>query len=378
MKKNSIVIITSKRTAIGSYKKSLSGYDAKQLASLLIKAWKQQYTLLKIDELFLGNVLGSYASGQNIARQIAINSGLGDQCIASVTNFMCGSSIKALEQSFYKLMHKPNQIHLIIGSESMSNTRQIISEGEVIESLYRDGLEDAFNGLSMAEIADQFATKNNLDLQAINQYALLSQTRAKIAQDNNYFKEEIIPLEQLTQDEGIRKDTSLEKISAVKKIKENFNYISAANSSSLNDGAAMLVCTSLENAQKLNLNIQAEILDIEVSAGKNTDFLIEPINSINSILKNNQLSIEDIDLWEINEAFAAQIVYLREQLNIDINKLNIVGGAISLGHPIATSGVRIIVTLAHQLARLNLKYGIASLCVGGGMSATVLIRNYQR
>ena len=326
----------------------------------------------------LGQVLTS-GLGMNTARQVALSSGLQQSSFAYVVNQVCGSGLRAAIDGATKIFTSEADLILAGGQESMSRARHayLSRTGEkklgnniFIDTLVNDGLTDAFSKEHMGITAENVSRKYTVTRQEQDQYAYQSYLKTYKAQKNKYFKNELIKSDYKDQ---VRSDTTLSKLSQLKAVFKKKGTVTAGNASSLNDGAAFLVLASSDYIKTNKIKPLAKVLDWSASAG-NPDFMgVTPITAIQKLMKKMSVKIGFFDLIEINEAFAATSVAVQRSLKIDPNKLNIVGGAIALGHPIGCSGTRILTTLAHQLKRTKQKFGVASMCIGGGQGLAMAI-----
>ena len=325
-----IAIIKAKRSAIGKYNGMYKDTKIVELGSELVKSLIKD---IKIDEVIIGNVISS-GHGQNIARQIAINSGIDVDIPAYTVNMVCGSSLKAIWNASQSIISGDNKIVLAGGIEKMTDSQNMIT----------DGLTDAFSNNHMGITAENICEKYNITRKELDDFAYLSQQRAKNAIINNIFSDEIYD-----------------------------DKIDEYNSSGINDGASFLILSDINYAKEMNYDVLAYIKGFS-SSGCDPQYMgIAPIYSTKKLLKKFNLSVDDIDLFEINEAFSAVVLAFSKELNVPLEKININGGGISLGHPIGTSGARILTTLIYNLKRNKLKRGIATLCIGGGQGISVLI-----
>jgi acetyl-CoA acetyltransferase family protein len=331
-----------------------------------------------IEGLVLGQVLTS-GLGMNTARQVALSSGLQQSSFAYVVNQVCGSGLRAAIDGATKIFTSEADLILAGGQESMSRARHayLSRTGEkklgnniFIDTLVNDGLTDAFSKEHMGITAENVSRKYTVTRQEQDQYAYQSYLKTYKAQKNKYFKNELIKSDYKDQ---VRSDTTLSKLSQLKAAFKKTGTVTAGNASSLNDGAAFLVLASSDYIKTNKIKPLAKVLDWSASAG-NPDYMgVTPITAIQKLMKKMSVKIGFFDLIEINEAFAATSVAVQRSLKIDPNKLNIVGGAIALGHPIGCSGTRILTTLAHQLKRTKQKFGVASMCIGGGQGLAMAI-----
>jgi hydroxymethylglutaryl-CoA reductase len=380
-----VVIIDALRTPIGKYRGQFNQVSAVTLGTTVTQALLKRNPMLQkeVQQVIFGNVLQA-GNGQNPARQIALNSGLSYDIPASTINEVCGSGLKAIALARQAIQLGEAEVVLAGGVESMSQApylsqydKQTDSYSQPKPVMIKDGLTDAFSGKHMGLTAENVAEQFTITRQQQDTFALYSQQKAAEAQAKGYFVEEILPVEiaetVYEKDEGIRPETTLEKLGTLRTVFKEEGTVTAGNASTLNDGAAGVLLASKSFAEKHQLPYLAVIKDITEVGIDPSIMGISPIKAIRSLLERNALSIDAIDLFEINEAFAASSIVVQQELAIPDEKLNICGGGISLGHPIGASGTRIVTTVAHQLNRINGHYAIASLCVGGGLGLAVLL-----
>ena len=384
--KKEVVIVGAVRTPIGTYKGSLKHLKADQLGSIVIKEVLKRSKISKdeIDEVIMGQVLVAGA-GQNPARQAAINAGIPISKPSYLVNQVCGSGLRAVILGFQSI--KLGDVKNVIsgGQENMSlaphsifyRDKKKISKDKLIDTMINDGLTDAFNDYHMGVTAENVAKRYNISREEQDNYALNSQKKTLTAIQNNVFNEEIIPIDQdttiLKKDEHPRTNLRVSDLEKLKTVFKENGTVTPGNSSGINDGAAALLLTTLEEAEKKSIQPLAKIVSW-ASVGVEPSFMgLGPIGAVNQALKKAKWKLEDIDLFEINEAFAAQSIAVIRELKIDQNKVNVNGGAIALGHPIGASGARILVTLLHELKKQNKKKGCATLCIGGGMGIALCI-----
>ena len=381
-----VVIIGGVRTPIGSYKGSLKNMRADQLGSIVIKEVLRRCKINEneIDEVIMGQVLTA-GNGQNPARQAAINAGIPILKPAHIINQVCGSGLRAVISAFQSI--KLGEVRKVIcgGQENMSiaphsifyRDKKKISEQRLIDTMIHDGLTDAFNNYHMGVTAENVAEKFNISREEQDNFALNSQKKTQEAIIQNKFNDELIKIDQdgncLNKDEHPRYDLKLSDLNKLKTVFKDNGTVTPGNSSGINDGAAALLLTTLEDAKKKSIQPLAKIKSW-ASVGVEPSLMgLGPIEAVKkSIIKANW-KIEEIDLFEINEAFAAQSIAVIQELKIDPRKVNVNGGAIALGHPIGASGARILVTLIHEMKRQNLKKGCATLCIGGGMGIALCV-----
>ena len=376
-----VYIIDGARTPIGAYLGNYKKIESVDLGVSCVKGLlnrNPKINVKDIEGLVLGQVLTS-GLGMNTARQVALSSGLQQSSFAYVVNQVCGSGLRAAIDGATKIFTSEADLILAGGQESMSRARHayLSRTGEkklgnniFIDTLVNDGLTDAFSKEHMGITAENVSRKYTVTRQEQDQYAYQSYLKTYKAQKNKYFKNELIKSDYKDQ---VRSDTTLSKLSQLKAAFKKTGTVTAGNASSLNDGAAFLVLASSDYIKTNKIKPLAKVLDWSASAG-NPDFMgVTPITAIQKLMKKMSVKISFFDLIEINEAFAATSVAVQRSLKIDPNKLNIVGGAIALGHPIGCSGTRILTTLAHQLKRTKQKFGVASMCIGGGQGLTMAI-----
>jgi len=385
-KSREVVIVSAIRTPIGTYKGSLKNMKSYNLGSIVIKEVLERSKFKKeeIDEVIMGQVLTAGA-GQNPARQAAINAGIPISKPAHIINQVCGSGLRAVI-SGYQSIKLGDSLNIISGGqENMSiaphsilyRYEKKISEDQLVDTMMNDGLIDAFNNYHMGVTAENIAKKFNITRQDQDEFALNSQKKTEEAIFKKKFNDELIKINQdgniLDKDEHPRvgiKITDLKKLRTV--FKEN-GTVTAGNSSGINDGAAALLLTTLEEAEKKNLKPLAKIVSW-ASVGIDPSLMgLGPIEAVREAVKKAKWDLKEIDLFEINEAFAAQSIAVIRELGINENKVNVNGGAIALGHPIGASGARILVTLIHEMNRQNKDKGCATLCIGGGMGIALCI-----
>ena len=381
-----VVIVEAARTPIGTYKGSLKNIKAHSLGSVVIKdiLKKSKINQDEIDEVIMGQVLTA-GTGQNPARQAAVNAGIPITKPSHIVNQVCGSGLRAVISGYQSI--RLGEVKKVIsgGQENMSiaphsifyRDGKKISEDKLVDTMIYDGLIDAFNNYHMGVTAENIAQKFKITREEQDSFALNSQKKTQTAINNKKFKEEIVSINQdgniLKDDEHPRFDlklTDLEKLKAV--FKEN-GTVTPGNSSGINDGAAALLLTNLKEAEKKSIEPLAKIVSW-ASVGVEPSLMgLGPIEAVRQAIKKAKWKLKDIDLFEINEAFAAQSIAVIRELNLDQDKVNVNGGAIALGHPIGASGARILVTLVHEMKKQNKKKGCATLCIGGGMGIALCV-----
>jgi acetyl-CoA C-acetyltransferase len=381
-----VVIIEGIRTPIGSYKGALKNLSADKLGSKVIKDLisKTNINIEEIDEVIMGQVLTA-GNGQNPARQAAINAGIPIHTPAHLVNQVCGSGLRAVI-SGYQLLKLGEATKVISGGqENMSIAPHSILyryekkflEEKLIDTMINDGLMDSFNNYHMGVTAENIAKKFNISREEQDDFALNSQKKTQKAIQEDRFKDELTSINQdgniLNIDEHPRLNIKLSDLQKLRTVFKENGTVTPGNSAGINDGAAALLLMTLDEAKKKSIQPLAKIVSW-ASVGVEPSMMgLGPIKAINEALKKANWSLEDVDLFEINEAFSAQCIAVINQLNIDHNKVNVNGGAIALGHPIGASGARILVTLIHEMKKQNKKKGCAALCIGGGMGIAMCI-----
>lgn len=389
-----IVIIDAKRSAIGKLNGSLSSLTAEQLGSIVTRTLLKDAGLSgsQVNQVIFGNAIQA-GNGQNIARQIELNSQIPESKTAFTVNQVCGSGLQAIHQAQSALLLGEAKTVIAGGTESMSNVpylnmsqRKATKFGPVTlyDGLQRDGLNDSATDEPMGMTAENVADQYHVSREEQDAFALRSHRLAAQANEQHYFDDEIVPIELnqpkshaphiVAQDESIRVDTNLEKLAALRPAFKPNGSVTAGNSAPLNDGASALIMMTEDRANQLGLSPMAEVLGY-AEQGINPEVMgYAPYLAINQLVSQLNMSVNDIDLYEINEAFASQSVAVVRDLGISLDKVNINGGAIALGHPLGDSGARIVTTLLHNLRRTNQEFGVASLCMGGGMGSALAIK----
>jgi acetyl-CoA C-acetyltransferase len=389
-----VVITSAKRTPIGTFNGSLSLISAPKLGSIAIKGVLDESGLdpSKVDEVIMGNVLAA-GLGQAPGRQAALYAGLPNTTECLTINKMCGSGLKAVMLAHQAILCGDASIIIAGGQESMSNAPYILSKarngyklghGELIDSMITDGLWDVYNDVHMGSCAEACAKQFKFKREELDEYAINSFRKAQKAQNNKSFNDEIVKVNisiksvetVIEIDEGPLK-VIYDKIPLLKPTFDKSGVVTAANSSSINDGAAALLVMSEEKAIELGLVPLVEIVAQASSAKAPIEFTTAPADAINKVLVKAGLTSDNIDLYEINEAFAVVSLAVNKLLGLDNSKVNVNGGAIALGHPIGASGARILVTLIHEMKRRKSDYGLASLCIGGGEATALIVKNYS-
>lgn len=386
-----VAIVSAKRTAIGSFGGSLKDIPAATLGAEVVKKSLEEINLSPtlVDEVIFGNVLGS-GLGQNIARQIAIFAGIPQEKSAFVVNKVCGSGLKSVVLGAQSILLGDNDIVVCGGVENMSTAPYYTKDArfgaklgnfELEDSIIHDGLTDAFENYHMGITAENIAEQFAISREQQDEFAVLSQQKASAAIEKGKFSNEIVPITIKTRkeekvfdtDEFVRSSTNLESLAKLRPAFKKDGTVTAGNASGINDGAACVILMSEKRANELGINILG-FIDGYATAGLDNKVMgLGPIPATRKVLDKLNLTTDDIDLFELNEAFAAQSIAVLNELNLDTSKVNINGGAIALGHPIGASGCRILVSLVHELINENKNRGLCSLCIGGGQGISVVI-----
>ena len=392
MKNINIVITSAFRTAIGSFGGALAHQAASYLGSLVIKRCLEHSELKsdEVDMVYMGQVLTTGA-GQNPARQAAIHAGISKEKTATTINQVCGSGLASVALAYNSIKCEDGTIMIAGGQESMSNSPHYIhvrdgikmGDGKIKDSMVMDGLWDIYNQYHMGITAENVAEQFNISRKQQDEFAALSQKKTHNAIVANKFKDEIVPVilkvkKQETvfeQDEHPKTGSTVEKLGTLRPAFKENGSVTAGNASGLNDGAAAVVLMTEETAKKKNLKPLARIVSWAQCGVDPSIMGTGPIPASNLALKKAGWSKDDLDLIETNEAFAAQAIAVNNELGFDLEKVNVNGGAIALGHPIGASGARILVTLIHEMQKRKAKKGLATLCIGGGMGIAMCIEN---
>lgn len=391
-----VMILSALRTAVGSFGGQFKDVTAARLGAEVIGQAIDRANMPKdsIDELIFGCVLQG-GQGQNIARQSSLLAGLPESVPSLTINKVCGSGLRAVSLGAQTIMTGDNQVIVVGGTENMSQSGYVLEGARsgykmgnqnVIDMMIKDGLWDAVNDYHMGITAENVAIQYGITREEQDQFAVSSQNKAERAQLNNRFENEICPIvlkdrkgndNIIDKDEYIRYDSTIEKLSKLKPAFKKDGTVTAGNASGINDGAAALVLASEGYVKDHQLNPMAQIVSY-ASVGLDPKVMgLGPIYAIRKALDKAGLKVEDIDLFEVNEAFASQSLAVIKELKLDVKKVNVNGGAIAIGHPIGASGARILVTLIHELKKQGLRYGVASLCIGGGLGTALIVENIK-
>ncbi|APB72167.1 acetyl-CoA C-acetyltransferase [Paenibacillus polymyxa] len=388
-----VALVSPLRTAVGSFNKTLAPLSAPELGATVMTACLQQSKLEPslIDQIYLGNVLQA-GNGQNPARQAALKAGIPIDVPETTINTVCGSGLHAVALAYNSILAEQGNIVLAGGMESMSNAPYLLrnarngyklGNGELVDSLVADGLTCPINHYHMGITAENVAEKYGISRLEQDEFAYQSQIKAVEAKNKKLFEEQIVPVMiknkketiSFTEDEHIRGNTTKEKLSQLKPAFKENGTVTAGNASGINDGAAAMLVVSEDKCKEHALKPLAYIKGYSLVGVDPAYMGMGPVKAISSLLKQQGMSIDDIDLFEINEAFAAQALAVLKELGINPEKVNVNGGAIAIGHPVGASGARVLVTLVHEMVRRSSRYGIASLCIGTGMGIAMLVEN---
>ncbi|MGM0435995.1 MAG: acetyl-CoA C-acetyltransferase [Bacillota bacterium] len=399
-----VYLVSARRTAIGTFMGSLSGLHPAVYGSKVVKTILEETKVdpNDIDELQIGNVLPA-GLGMNLARQISIGAGIPETVPAYGINMVCGSGMKTIMNAFVSIQHGINNLVIAGGAESMSKapyllpdkTRKGIKMGsfEVKDHMLYDALTDVFGNMHMGITAENIVDKYKLTREAQDTFAITSQERARKARDEGRFDDEIVPIEVKTRketftfdkDEHINDRTTLEKLGTLRPAFKKDGSVTAGSSSGINDGASFVMLASEAMVEKHNLTPLAEVVGVG-QGGVDPNYMgLGPVPAIQKALEHTKLNFSDMNLMELNEAFAAQSLGVFEDLKKAygeteeslMKRTNVNGGAIALGHPVGASGNRITVTLIHEMKKRGVRYGLASLCIGGGMGTAVVLKNME-
>ncbi|ERI93461.1 acetyl-CoA C-acetyltransferase [Clostridiales bacterium oral taxon 876 str. F0540] len=387
-----VVIVSAVRTAIGSFGGSLKDVPAPELGAIVIKEALKRANIKpeNVDEVLMGNVLQA-GLGQNTARQASIKAGLPVEVPAMTINKVCGSGLRAVELAAQIIKAGDADIIVAGGMENMSRAPYILNDvrwgqrmgnGTLIDSMINEGLTDVFNGYHMGITAENIAEKWNITREMQDEFSLNSQLKAEKAINDGKFKEEIVPVvipqrkgdpKVFERDEFPRFGTTIEALKKLRPAFKKDGTVTAGNASGINDGAAALIVMSADKAKDLGIKPLAKIMTYAQGGVDPSIMGYGPYDAVKKALKKAELCIDDIDLIEANEAFAAQSLAVAKDLNFNMEKVNVNGGAIALGHPIGASGARILVTLLYEMNRREAKKGLATLCIGGGMGTALIV-----
>jgi acetyl-CoA C-acetyltransferase len=388
-----VVIVSACRTAIGTFGGTLKGVPAVDLGATVVKEAVNRAGIKpeQVDELIFGNVLQA-GLGQNPARQVSIKAGLPIETTAFTINIVCGSGLKAVALAANQILAGESEIVVAGGCENMSAAPYAVPAGrwgarmfntQMIDVMVNDGLWDAFNQYHMGITAENVAEQWGLTREMQDEFAVASQQKAQAAIESGRFKDEIVPVVikgkkgdiVFDTDEHPKFGTTMEKVAKLKPaFKKDGGTVTAANASGINDSAAAFVVMSKEKADELGLTPMATIVSYATGGVDPKIMGVGPVPASRKALAKAGLTIDDMDLIEANEAFAAQSLAVAKELGFDMSKVNVNGGAIALGHPIGASGARILVTLIYEMKKRGAKYGLATLCIGGGQGQALIVK----
>ncbi|CDR50978.1 acetyl-CoA C-acetyltransferase [Staphylococcus schweitzeri] len=390
-----VVLAAAYRTPIGVFGGAFKDVPAYDLGATLIEHIIKETGLnpSEIDEVIIGNVLQA-GQGQNPARIAAMKGGLPETVPAFTVNKVCGSGLKSIQLAYQSIVTGENDIVLAGGMENMSQSPMLVNNSRfgfkmghqsMVDSMVYDGLTDVFNQYHMGITAENLVEQYGISREEQDTFAVNSQQKAVRAQQNGEFDSEIVPVSipqrkgepiVVTKDEGVRENVSVEKLSRVRPAFKKDGTVTAGNASGINDGAAMMLVMSEGKAKELNIEPLA-VLDGFGSHGVDPSIMgIAPVGAVEKALKRSKKELSDIDVFELNEAFAAQSLAVDRELKLPPEKVNVKGGAIALGHPIGASGARVLVTLLHQLND-EVETGLTSLCIGGGQAIAAVVSKYK-
>ncbi|ELG6430048.1 TPA: acetyl-CoA C-acetyltransferase [Staphylococcus aureus] len=390
-----VVLAAAYRTPIGVFGGAFKDVPAYDLGATLIEHIIKETGLnpSEIDEVIIGNVLQA-GQGQNPARIAAMKGGLPETVPAFTVNKVCGSGLKSIQLAYQSIVTGENDIVLAGGMENMSQSPMLVNNSRfgfkmghqsMVDSMVYDGLTDVFNQYHMGITAENLVEQYGISREEQDTFAVNSQQKAVRAQQNSEFDSEIVPVSipqrkgepiVVTKDEGVRENVSVEKLSRLRPAFKKDGTVTAGNASGINDGAAMMLVMSEDKAKELNIEPLA-VLDGFGSHGVDPSIMgIAPVGAVEKALKRSKKELSDIDVFELNEAFAAQSLAVDRELKLPPEKVNVKGGAIALGHPIGASGARVLVTLLHQLND-EVETGLTSLCIGGGQAIAAVVSKYK-
>ncbi len=389
-----VVIISGCRTAVGKFQGSLSDLSATKLGAIVVREAVQRAGLSsdQVDECIMGNVLPA-GLGQNPARQAAIFAGLSPATGAMTINKVCGSGLKAVALAAQAVQTGNSSIVVAGGMESMSNAPYLLPQarkgyrlgnGQVIDSMVHDGLWDIYNDYHMGVTGENVAEKYGITRAEQDEYAVNSHRKAIAAMKECRFKAQIVPVEipakkkgdaptLFDRDESPREDTTVETLRALKPAFKKDGTVTAGNAPGVNDGAAAVVVTSAKRASELGVKPMVRIVAQATSGVEPKWVMMAPVDAVRKIWEKTGWKNDDVDLYELNEAFSVQALGVTRELGLDLNKVNVNGGAVAIGHPIGASGARVLVTLIYEMNRRNVKRGIAALCLGGGNAVAMAV-----
>ena len=391
-----VAIVSAVRTPVGKFQGALSGFSAVELGALVVREAVRRAGLAAesvgmVDECILGCVLPA-GLGQSPARQAALRGGLSDTVSALTVNMVCGSGLKAVGLGAQSILTGAADVVVAGGMESMSNAPYLLpqarrgyrmGDGKVVDSMVHDGLWCGCDDQHMGMTAELVADKHAITREQQDAYAVESHRRAAAAQAAGRFDAEMLPVRlpgkkgtapvEMTQDESVRPDSSMESLAGLKPAFKEGGTVTAGNAPGVNDAAAAVVLMSTERARELGLQPLAVIKAQATSGVAPKWVMLAPVTGVQKVLARAGWSSDDVDLFELNEAFAVQALGVTKELNLDLARVNVNGGAVALGHPIGASGARVLVTLLHEMQRRDVRRGVAALCLGGGNSVALAV-----
>jgi acetyl-CoA C-acetyltransferase len=389
-----VVIVSGVRTPVGKFLGSLSEFSAPQLGAMVVREVVRRAGLdvRQVDECILGNVVTA-GLGQNPARQAAIFGGLPPEVSALTINKVCGSGLKAVALAAQAIQTGNAEIVVAGGMESMSNAPYLLPQARkgfrmgnsvAVDSMIQDGLWDVYNNYHMGLTGENVAEKYAITREEQDEYALSSHRRAAAAQQAGRFDEEILPVEipaakkgqppaQFTLDESVRADATMEALRKLKPAFKKDGTVTAGNAPGVNDGAAAVLVMSAKKAKSLGLNPMVRIRTQATSGVEPKWVMMAPVSGVRKVLEKAGWQAADVDLYEINEAFSVAALGVTRELGLNLDKVNVNGGAVAIGHPIGASGARVLVTLIYEMMRRNAHKGVAALCLGGGNSVAMAV-----
>jgi acetyl-CoA C-acetyltransferase len=391
---NDVVIISGVRTPVGKFQGSLTELSAVQLGAIAVReaVKRAQVDPKQVDECIMGNVV-SAGLGQNPARQAALNGGLAPEVGAMTINKVCGSGLKAVALGAQAIQTGNSEIVVAGGMESMTNAPYLLPQArkgyrlgnaQIIDSMVNDGLWDVYNNYHMGMTGENVAEKYGITREQQDEYALNSHRKAAEAWKECRFKSQIVPVELparkkgeapvvFDKDESVREDTTIEALRALKPAFKKDGTVTAGNAPGVNDGAAALVVTSYKRAKQLGAEPMARIVAQATSGVEPAWVMMAPVSGVRKIWQKTGWKADDVDLYELNEAFSVQAIAVMKELGLDPVRVNVNGGAVAIGHPIGASGARVLVTLLYEMIRCDAHRGIAALCLGGGNSVAMAV-----
>jgi len=386
-----VVIVSAVRTPVGKFQGALSELSAVELGALAVKAAVERAGIdaASVDECIMGCVLPA-GLGQNPARQAALRGGLADTVSAMTINMVCGSGLKAVALAAQAIAHGEAEIVVAGGMESMSNAPYLLpggrkgyrmGDGAVVDSMVRDGLWCACEDFHMGMTGELVAEKHSITREMQDAYALESHKKAAAAWREGRFEAEVVPVEvrgrkgsvMVTKDESVREDASLAALAALTPAFKKDGTVTAGNAPGVNDAAAALVVMSAARAASLGLKVMATIKAQATSGVAPRWVMLAPVTGVKKVLERAGWSMDEVELFELNEAFSVQAMGVMKELELSAERVNVNGGAVAIGHPIGASGARVLVTLLHEMVRRDAKKGVAALCLGGGNSVALAV-----